>query len=136
MALVDKTTITFAKAVRAERKRLCMTQDQLALAVGTTQQNVAGWEASKSLPRPDIFDNLVEVFGPDSVVAGLPPRGQIQLTNQATEVTPPASSAFMQAINILYEALPQDPVLRATVFNKVCNVILEAGKPVNANTSA
>ena len=81
----DRSSTTFAKAVRAERKRLQMTQDQLAVAVGTTQQNVAGWEAGKSLPRPETFDRLVETFGPHSVVAALPPRGEIQMAYQLIE---------------------------------------------------
>lgn len=70
---------TFGKAVYSERKRMEMTQAQLAAAVGTTQQNVAGWEKGKSLPRDDTFQRLVDLFGPHSPVAALPPRGEIRL---------------------------------------------------------
>jgi transcriptional regulator with XRE-family HTH domain len=62
-----------------------LTQTQLADAVGTTQQNVAGWEKGKSLPKQATFDRLVEVFGEHSVVAALPPRGEILLAHSAID---------------------------------------------------
>lgn len=73
----EETITTFGKALRAERERMGLTQKELADRVGTVQQSVGGWEAGRSLPRPEMFDKLVEVFGPHSPVAALPPRGQI-----------------------------------------------------------
>lgn len=68
---------TFAKALRMERERLGLTQKELADKLGCAQQNVAGMENDKSLPKPDLHDKMIEVFGPNSPVAALPPRRDI-----------------------------------------------------------
>ena len=73
----DANVITFAEALRTERRRMDLTQEELAVRLETSQQNVAAWEAGKSLPRPELQKALVEVFGPHSAIAALPPRGQI-----------------------------------------------------------
>jgi DNA-binding XRE family transcriptional regulator len=152
------TQTTFAKALRAERRRMELTQGELADKIGTSQQNVAAWEASKSLPRPELHEELVKVFGKHSVIAALPPRGEIPggdeilRANQAiytadlsarnaTPAQPAATplSAFATAIGVLFDALPEDQVVRATVFSDVTTTILKAGRapePVEAPAPA
>lgn len=133
------TQTTFAKALRAERQRLELTQTQLADKIGTSQQNVAAWEAGKSLPRPEVFDALVEVVGRHSVIAALPPRGEIPggtelldanvaIYNAELSARNAVPSSFAQALVILFDALPDDPVTRATVFSHATTVILNAGR--------
>ncbi len=144
------TQTTFAKALRAERRRMELTQGELADKIGTSQQNVAAWEASKSLPRPELHDALVGVFGKHSVIAALPPRGEIpggdeilranqaiytaDLSARNATAAPPAQpaaaplSAFATAIGVLFDALPEDQVARATVFSDVTTTILKAGR--------
>ena len=76
----------FARVLRAERNRLKMTQTQLAEAIGTSQQNVGGMERGLSLPRPELFDKMVEVFGKHSPVANLPPRRDVLIPGASAEV--------------------------------------------------
>jgi DNA-binding XRE family transcriptional regulator len=68
---------TFAKALRMERERLGLTQKELAEKLGCAQQNIAGMENDKSLPKQDLHDKMIEVFGQHSPVAALPPRRDI-----------------------------------------------------------
>lgn len=84
-------TTTFGKAVRSERKRLGLTQKQLADKLGTSQQNAGGWETAKSFPGHDLFEKLVDLFGRDSPVASMPPRTpntEIQLVPAAKQMQP------------------------------------------------
>ena len=74
---------TFGKLLRQERKRKELNQTQLAELVGTTQQNIGNWEAGRNLPKQDAFDKLIEVFGKDSALALLPPKGEIRLEGKA-----------------------------------------------------
>jgi len=74
---------TFAKALRSERKRMELTQAQLADRIGTSQQNIAGMEKGLSLPRPDLHDRMVDLFGSDSVIAALPPKRDLLLATEA-----------------------------------------------------
>ena len=84
---------TYGKAVRAERKLRELTQEQLAKAVGTSQQNIGGIEAGRSLPRPDLHDKLVQFFGKHSPIAALPPRDEILLAANAIANAQASSSA-------------------------------------------
>jgi len=68
---------TFARALRMERERLGLTQKELAEKLGCAQQNIAGMENDKSLPKPDLHDKMVEIFGQTSPIAALPPRRDI-----------------------------------------------------------
>lgn len=52
--------ISFGQVLRAERKRLGLTQDQLAERIGTSQQNVAGWEANRARPRREQLQKLID----------------------------------------------------------------------------
>ena len=145
-----KKSTTFAKAVKLERLRLELTQTQLADAVGTTQQNVAGWESSKSLPKTPTWERLVELFGKNSPVAALPPRGEIPggdeimranraiLTAQtqaeystAKTPAPPAAALavcepHVALLSALFSKLPEDPVVRALALGECAKVIQDA----------
>lgn len=98
---------TFAKAIKLERNRLELTQTQLADAVGTTQQNVAGWERGKSLPKTPTWERLVELFGKDSIIAALPPRGEIPGGNEIMYSNRAILTAQTQAEYSHLKALPQ-----------------------------
>lgn len=80
----EPTKTTFGKLLRAERKRLDLTQQELADKVGTNQQNIGGWEAGRTIPKQDARDKLLEVFGKNSPLALLPYRGEITLSGKAT----------------------------------------------------
>jgi DNA-binding XRE family transcriptional regulator len=81
----------FARVLRAERKRLQLTQVQLAQAIGTSQQNIGGMERGLSLPRPELHDKMVELFGQHSPVANLPPRRDVLIPGPSAEVIRRAS---------------------------------------------
>ena len=65
---------TFPQALRICRKLREWSQEQVGTEVGASQQAVASWESRRSSPRPETYSKLVEVFGPDSLVAKCPPR--------------------------------------------------------------
>ena len=130
---------TFAKAVKLERNRLELTQTQLADAVGTTQQNVAGWERGKSLPKTPTWERLVELFGKDSIIAALPPRGEIPGGNEIMHSNRAILTAQTKAEFSHIKSLPQptpaptapcdDPhvALFATLFDKLpCDPMVRA----------
>lgn len=97
----------FARVLRAERKRLEMTQVQLAEAIGTSQQNIGGMERGLSLPRPELHDKMVELFGRHSPVANLPPRRDVLIPGASAEVIERASSgASSVSFNRKQEVLP------------------------------
>ncbi|NMM13871.1 MAG: helix-turn-helix transcriptional regulator [Rhodoferax sp.] len=96
-------TVTFGYALNAERKRLGITQGQLAERTNTTQQNVAGLESDKSLPRPELFSKIIEVFGRDSILATLPSTRRILMI--APEINHVKSSQELQLRPIQQAAL-------------------------------
>lgn len=88
---------TFAKALRSERKRMGLTQARLAEVLGTSQQNIAGMEKGLSLPRPDLHERMVDIFGNTSVIAALPPRRDLLLATEAiSKASATASLATFQ----------------------------------------
>lgn len=75
----EQKVTTFGKVLKQERERLGLTQTQLAERMKTTQQNIGHWESGRSLPKHDAYEKLLEVFGTDSLLSHLPPRGQINV---------------------------------------------------------
>lgn len=75
----EPSTTTYGAALRAERKAKGLSQFDLAKAAGTSQQNVGHWEAGRSMPRPELHDKLLAIFGEHSPLAALPPKGTINL---------------------------------------------------------
>ena len=76
---------TFGRALRFERKRLGLTQRELAQRLETSQQNVAGWEVGKALPGVEFYDAMIALFGKTSPLSALPPREarmQIRLSRE------------------------------------------------------
>lgn len=64
----------FGRALRLERKRLGLTQTEVADRIGTSQQNVAGWEAGRAMPRQEMMAKVLQFFGQKSSLAQLPDR--------------------------------------------------------------
>lgn len=54
---------TLGKRIMANRKRLGMTQDQLAEKLGVTAQAVSKWENDQSCPDITMLPRLAEIFG-------------------------------------------------------------------------
>ena len=54
---------TLGKRIVANRKRLGMTQDQLAERLGVTAQAVSKWENDQSCPDINMLPRLAEIFG-------------------------------------------------------------------------
>lgn len=54
---------TLGKRIMAERKRLGLTQDQLAERLGVTAQAVSKWENDQSCPDITMLPKLAEIFG-------------------------------------------------------------------------
>ena len=54
---------TLGKRIAANRKRMQMTQDQLAEQLGVTAQAVSKWENDQSCPDIAILPRLAEIFG-------------------------------------------------------------------------
>ena len=46
-----------------ERKRLGLTQEQLALKINTSRQNITNWEIGYSVPSLELLNNCSQVFG-------------------------------------------------------------------------
>ena len=54
---------TLGKRIAAGRKRLGLTQDQLAERLGVTAQAVSKWENDQSCPDITMLPKLAEIFG-------------------------------------------------------------------------
>jgi DNA-binding XRE family transcriptional regulator len=61
--------LPFPLALRMDRQRRRLTQQELADALGTLQQSITAWERGTSVPRKQRREQIVEFFGPDSEVA-------------------------------------------------------------------
>lgn len=75
----EAATTTYGAVLRAERKARGWNQSELAEKIGTSQQNVGHWEAGRTVPRIALHEKLLVLFGQDSPLAALPPRGSINL---------------------------------------------------------
>lgn len=128
---------TFGKSLRLAREAKQLTQTQLAKIVGTSQQNIAGIEAGRSLPKDDLFDKLVEVFGRHSAVAQLPPRGVIKFGYDTVEDIRVKSAAVPQTtpngycdkLTALFNRLPDDEVIQAMAFSQCAQVLFALLSP-------
>lgn len=54
---------TLGKRIAEGRKRLCLTQEQLAEKLGVTAQAVSKWENDQSCPDISILPQLADIFG-------------------------------------------------------------------------
>lgn len=54
---------TWGRAIKAQREAIGMTQQELADAVGVTNQAVATWENGKSAPRPHLQADIARALG-------------------------------------------------------------------------
>lgn len=129
---------TFGKSLRLARESKKLTQTQLADLAGTSQQNIAGMEAGRSLPKQAIFDKLCEVFGQHSSVAQLPPRGVIRMGYDVVEDVMEKSRSIplhtssqqplspqAQELAELFDMLPQDKLTRVAVHRQCTGLLLE-----------
>lgn len=71
----DTTSMTMGKRILYHRKRLGLTQDQLADRVGVTAQAVSKWEHDLSCPDVATLPRLAEIFGitTDELLGAQPP---------------------------------------------------------------
>lgn len=122
-----------AQSIAADRKRLGMSQEELARQVGVTQQSVAKWEGGDAAPRGKRLTKLVQALGKKSQTAdvletmlgGVSPRGTTMGQFQA----PPMSQA--QALVALARAA-QDLALAAQAIAESVKRI--AGDPTEPTT--
>lgn len=76
---------TLGKRIVYHRKRLSMTQDTLATALGVTAQAVSKWENDQSCPDITTLPKLAELFGiTTDELLGLPPK-QVHVAEVVTE---------------------------------------------------
>lgn len=69
---------TLGKRIAAERKRLCLTQDQLAERLGVTAQAVSKWENDQSCPDITMLPKLAEIFGTTTdALLGMEPKPEV-----------------------------------------------------------
>ncbi len=59
----DASRLPPSEIIKAQRKRRCWTQEQLAEALGTSAKNVGRWERGETSPSPYYCQRLCEVFG-------------------------------------------------------------------------
>jgi len=81
----ETETNSFGKVLKAERKRLGWSQQELADQVGVTQQNVGNWERGENMPKQAALDKLIEVLGPDSPIAATRLRPELRPAHHAGE---------------------------------------------------
>lgn len=67
---------TLGKRIVNNRKRLCLTQDQLAEHLGVTAQAVSKWENDQSCPDISMLPKLADIFGisTDELLGMTPPK--------------------------------------------------------------
>ena len=55
--------MTFGEKIKAQRKKLHMTQDDLARAAGVSRRTVTSWETDQTLPRTrKVYDKLARIL--------------------------------------------------------------------------
>jgi transcriptional regulator with XRE-family HTH domain len=132
---------TLAKALHAERKRLKLTQVQLAKILQTTQQAIGGWEAGKTLPRKEFYDRMCNLFGPHSPINNVAKKGEIvmahnakhtMLTGEFADTPESVHSDYAEKLARLFDKLPEDEVARAWVFGRCTSAIFSRLAPTAA----
>lgn len=138
---------TLSSALDADLDRLGLTQAELATRLShgdtevLTEQAVSMWKRRNKIPRKRV-KQIAEMFGPQSTLirylypAGWPPAlepAQAQAQGRARYGQTVAAegdgpSPLAEAIGVMFDSLPNDQVLRATVFGEVATVILNAGR--------
>lgn len=73
-----ETVTTISLVLKAERKRLQLTQGELADKLECTQQNLSEIERGVSHPSPKLLDKMLEVFGHDSPLAYVARKGEVR----------------------------------------------------------
>lgn len=96
---------TFGKALQNERITRGWTQRKLADMLGTSQQNVQGWESGKALPTEKFHQRMLEVFGEDSVLAYL------QVKRSQVIVVPSATMTVTRADGSVKSSVTAEPVM-------------------------
>ena len=61
--MVDVNTEAIAAGIRAERARADLTQEDLALRLGTTKSTVSMWESGAQIPGADKICALASALG-------------------------------------------------------------------------
>jgi transcriptional regulator with XRE-family HTH domain len=60
---IESVSESLARVIRAHRKRLGLSQGQLAERLSVNRVSVTNWERGQSVPTDDNFERLAEVFG-------------------------------------------------------------------------
>jgi transcriptional regulator with XRE-family HTH domain len=58
--------IDLSEGIRAARRRLGLTQQEVAHKVGSTVRSVSGWERGKAIPHLETLEALVRALGQES----------------------------------------------------------------------
>lgn len=61
--MVDVNTEAIAAGIRAERARADLTQEELALRLGTTKSTVSMWESGGQIPGADKICAIAQALG-------------------------------------------------------------------------
>ena len=79
---------TLGKRIASQRKRLGLTQDQLAEQLGITAQAVSKWENDQSCPDITILPKLAQIFGitVDHLLGVEPPPVQQEVPKKSADV--------------------------------------------------
>lgn len=77
---------TLGKRIAAGRKKLKLTQDQLAEQLGVTAQAVSKWENNQSCPDISMLPKLAELFGTTTdALLGMEPVHEAQVVESENE---------------------------------------------------
>lgn len=76
---MEESVTTVSKILKAERKRLGLTQGELAVKLDCTQQNLSEIERGESHPSEKLLDRMIELFGPGSPITYVGRKGEAHL---------------------------------------------------------
>lgn len=94
---------TLGKRIMENRKRLSMTQDQLAEKLGVTPQAVSKWENDQSCPDISILPQLADIFGITiDALLGRAPTEKVHNAEVVTEEDDHSSGLHIRGNNISF----------------------------------
>lgn len=139
-----KGVSSFGSVLHAERKRLGLTQVELAQRLDSTQQAVGGWEAGKTAPTEKFYARMMEVFGRSSPLKNFVRRGEVVTATNAIHSARESSraqvfggySAFATKLAALFDSLPEDELVRAQVFSQCVGILSQVLSPAPTPASS
>lgn len=92
---MEQTTQTMGKRIAAHRKRLGLTQDQLAEQLGVSPQAVSKWENDISCPDISTLPRLAEIFGISTdELLGVAPKEPVYESEVVTDSQKPGEKSI------------------------------------------